>query len=77
MVSASTFFIIIAPAPIIEFSPMIMPGNSVAPAPIKAPLSILFSGWIGSVQNLQRKFERRGWVNTQTGNGTWMKSLSK
>jgi len=27
------------------------------------------SGWIGLVQNLLRKFERRGRVNTQTGNG--------
>jgi putative transposase len=27
------------------------------------------------VQNLLRKFERIGRVNTQTGNGTWMKSL--
>ena len=35
------------------------------------------SGLIGLVQNLLRKFEKREWVNTQTGNGTWMKSLSK
>lgn len=27
------------------------------------------SGLIGLVQNLLRKFERRGRVNTQTGNG--------
>jgi putative transposase len=26
-------------------------------------------GWIGLVQNMLRQFERRGRVNTQTGNG--------